>query len=66
MIDKILKIVLALPTKTQTWIILLVIVLTAGYFIYKEQLAHQERLTEIMNKYSSEKRSLEIELENCR
>ena len=65
MFNTILKMFLALGKKAQTWVIILIIVLVAVFFMVKELLAHQERLIEINNKYSTEKRSLEIALENC-
>ena len=65
MFNTILKMFLALGKKAQTWVIILIIILVAVFFIVRELLAHQERLIEINNKYSTEKRSLEIALENC-
>lgn len=64
-ITEILKLIGTLPLLSKTLIIILIILSVGGYFYVKALWEHEERALEIMNKYSSEKRSLEIALENC-
>jgi hypothetical protein len=62
---EILKLIGTLPRLAKTLIIVLIIVLVGGYFYIKAMWAHEDKQLEIINRYSSEKRSLEVALENC-
>jgi Tfp pilus assembly protein PilO len=62
---EILKLIGTLPRLAKTLIIVLIIVLVGGYFYVKAMWAHEDKQLEIINKYSTEKRSLEVALENC-
>ena len=64
-IIEILKLIGTLPRLAKTLIIILIIILVGGYFYVKAMWAHEDKQLEIINKYSSEKRSLEVALENC-
>jgi hypothetical protein len=64
-IIEILKLIGTLPRLSKTLIIILIIILVGGYFYVKAMWAHEDKQLEIINKYSSEKRSLEVALENC-
>jgi len=64
-IIEILRLIGTLPRLAKTLIIILIIILVGGYFYVKAMWAHEDKQLEIINKYSSEKRSLEVALENC-
>lgn len=53
------------PVSARILLLLLIITFGAGYFYVRELWNHEEKTLEIMNKYASEKVSLEIALENC-
>ena len=55
-----------LPVIVKTIIVILVLLVGGAYYILKAAWEHEENLIEINNKYSTEKRSLEIALENCK
>jgi hypothetical protein len=62
---EIFRLVGTLPLLSKTLILILIILSIGGYFYVKALWEHEEKQLEIMNKYSSEKRSLEVALENC-
>ena len=63
---EILKLIGTLPRLAKVLVIILIIISIGGYFYAKALWEHEDRQLEIINKYSSEKRSLEVALEICR
>jgi uncharacterized protein YxeA len=59
-----LEIIKDLPVVVKTIVVILVLLLGGAYYILKASWEHEEKLIEINNKYSTEKRSLEVAKDN--
>lgn len=64
-ITNIFKIIGSFPLSVKIVVVVLILSGTGGYYYIKALWEHQETELEILNKYATEKRSLEIALENC-